>query len=236
MKELVIYILLLPFPLSIDFISQVVMWNVGQGQFLTLTHPHACYHIDFGGEFFPREVSSLCKHQKNILYYSHEDKDHINFAKNFQRKLPRICLYKKSHHKYLRTLQLCKDLSPIKILFETQSLKNNNSNSTIFTFNNKFLFTGDSTRAAEKIWSYKIPSSIQYWTVPHHGSKTSSSSNFLKYIPSNSIALISARKNKYGHPHKEVLNRLKIKKIPALKTQDWGHIRILINSRSFPSP
>lgn len=230
MKELLACIFLLPTAICFDFKPQIILWNIGQGQFLTIFYKNECHHIDFGGEVFPSDVIPLCQHLNNFAYYSHEDKDHINFAINLQKNMRTLCLFKESKHKYLKNLPPCKNLSrSIQTLFQSQSFNDNNSNSSIFKFKNSFLFTGDATRASEKIWSHTIPSKIKYWTLPHHGSKTSTSPYFLNYIPHNSIALISARKRKYGHPHNDVLRRLRAKKIPALKTQDWGHIRILIN-------
>ena len=61
----------------------------------------------------------------------------------------------------------------------------------------------------------------------HHGSRTSSSENFVMAI-SPQIAIVSAGKNNsYGHPHKEVLDRLSLHHIPLLETKNG---RILFKS------
>jgi competence protein ComEC len=73
-----------------------------------------------------------------------------------------------------------------------------------------FLFTGDVEKNVEKFYANKY----QYFLdtdvlkVGHHGSKTSSSNQFLKYV-SPELSLISAGfKNKFGHPVAEIIQRL----------------------------
>jgi competence protein ComEC len=60
--------------------------------------------------------------------------------------------------------------------------------------------------------------------VGHHGSKTSSSKEFLQKTTPQ-IALISVgENNRFGHPHQEVLNRLNEKKITIYRTDMHGAV------------
>lgn len=92
-----------------------------------------------------------------------------------------------------------------------------------------FLFTGDISKNVEEIFLYsseleKISSNVL--KVAHHGSKTSSSEKFIEKV-SPQIAVISVGKeNKYGHPHKEVLEILKKHGIKVLRTDEMGDIKI----------
>ena len=62
--------------------------------------------------------------------------------------------------------------------------------------------------------------------VAHHGSANSSSREFLEKTDS-SIALISCGEgNRYGHPHKETLERLQAAGCEILCTMDSGQITI----------
>ncbi len=99
-----------------------------------------------------------------------------------------------------------------------KNLKNISSNSTndrsgVFKLvygNTSFLFTGDLEKRIEKFYSKKYKSFLDsdVLKVGHHGSKTSSSEEFLDYVTPK-ISLISAGyKNKFGHPVKEVIERL----------------------------
>ncbi len=58
----------------------------------------------------------------------------------------------------------------------------------------------------------------------HHGSKTSSSDAFLGFVNPQWAIISAGKDNKYGHPHKEVLDKLKRFAIPTLSTIDRGTI------------
>ncbi|MFH0853060.1 MAG: MBL fold metallo-hydrolase [bacterium] len=74
---------------------------------------------------------------------------------------------------------------------------------------NSFLFTGDADIGEEK-WLINSGQNIQVnvLKVGHHGSKSSTSPEFVKAVNPD-IGLISAgQDNKFGHPHQELLGRL----------------------------
>lgn len=98
-------------------------------------------------------------------------------------------------------------------------------------YETEILLTGDSGSECEKEYLEKIDLSGQKFRilkVAHHGSDSSTSKELLeKWKPD--MALISCgEKNRYGHPHKEILDRLKKNKIPCLITKDRGCIEIVI--------
>ncbi len=97
---------------------------------------------------------------------------------------------------------------------------------------NKFLFTGDITSKVEQkmIDYYGSASSTKsilasdVLKVAHHGSKTSTSQNFISQV-NPQIAVISlGRNNKYGHPSAEVLNTLQGFGIKVMRTDEKGDI------------
>jgi len=119
---------------------------------------------------------------------------------------------------------------------ESKILKDSNDTSIIGKLifgQNSFLFTGDSYKDAERELIEKgvnIDSDIL--KIGHHGSKTSSSEDFLKSV-SPKIAVISVGKNNsYGHPHPEVLERLKNFGINILRTDLDGDIKIISDGES----
>ncbi|MCD8562453.1 MAG: hypothetical protein LRY26_01630, partial [Bacilli bacterium] len=91
--------------------------------------------------------------------------------------------------------------------FYNTDKKDENNSSLFFSVNNKILFTGDAYISDELEY---LPNLKHHpiLKVGHHGSKTSTSSDFLNKI-NPSISLVSVGKNnRFNHPSKEVIARL----------------------------
>lgn len=89
----------------------------------------------------------------------------------------------------------------------------------------KWLLTGDGEMDGEARIINLYPSlRADVLKLGHHGSKTSSSENFLEQIQP-SIAVVSVgHNNRYQHPHTEVLERMSIHQIPLFRTDTDGAI------------
>ena len=100
---------------------------------------------------------------------------------------------------------------------QTKVYDNENDNSNvIYTELNdyKFMFMGDASVITEKeiMSKYNLPE-IDVLKVGHHGSKTSSSIEFINDINPKYSIISAGKNNRYGHPNKEVLNILDKSKI-----------------------
>lgn len=98
-----------------------------------------------------------------------------------------------------------------------------------------FLFTGDSEIPAEKYLVYKFGDFLNsdILKLGHHGSKTSSSETFLQKV-SPKVGIISAGiKNKFHHPSKIILKRLKDDKIQYRRTDKEGAIIIQSDGENY---
>ena len=102
----------------------------------------------------------------------------------------------------------CIMLSPNKTTYD--NLNNYSCTLKISYKNSTYLFTGDiENEAEEELMINNYDLSTQVLKVAHHGSKSSSSQEFLNKV-SPKIAIISCGiDNDYGHPNKETLDRLK---------------------------
>ena len=58
----------------------------------------------------------------------------------------------------------------------------------------------------------------------HHGSRTSSAKIFLSAVTPDYAVISAGLNNKYGHPHKEVIDLLAELIIPSVSTIDHGTI------------
>lgn len=109
---------------------------------------------------------------------------------------------------------------------------NNTSMVTELTGKNvKVLFTGDIESITENTLVRAGLSSVDVLKVPHHGSKTSTSENFLASLLPK-IAAIEVGKNNYGHPTPVVLNRLEKYGVNAYRTDRNGTVKLLIDGKS----
>lgn len=90
-----------------------------------------------------------------------------------------------------------------------------------------FLFTGDSPQKMEKYLILIDPKSIDadVLKIGHHGSKTSSSEEFLGYASPEYAVISVGKDNRYGHPHQEVLERLIQFGAKILRTDELGVIK-----------
>lgn len=219
-----------------------VVWNVGQGQWVTVVTPLQCYHFDVGGEFFPwQKVASQCTRKKNFLFLSHWDWDHIGaLSKPAMKKyLPDLCValapVGKSSDRKMRlvsSLQSCAQrdlfLSAHRWLPSTQGETKISPNAlSSVTQLRGVLFPGDSTTAQEKLWQ-ALPwvARTRFLILGHHGSATSTSESLLKHLSEVTMSVSSARWSRYRHPHSRTLARLLEARIPNLRTEDWGNIWI----------
>ncbi len=88
-----------------------------------------------------------------------------------------------------------------------------------------FLFMGDAEKEVEEdLIDEGMPLKADVLKCGHHGSNTSSSDDFLDAVSPRMAAISCGVDNDYGHPHKEVLQRLEERNITAYRTDLCGSI------------
>lgn len=117
-----------------------------------------------------------------------------------------------------------------------KELKDSNNTSIVVKLifgENSFLFTGDAYKSVERDLIEKgIDVDSDILKVAHHGSKTSSSEEFIKAVSPQEAIISVGKDNKYGHPHREVLETLAKYGINILRTDLNGDIKIICDSQS----
>lgn len=87
-------------------------------------------------------------------------------------------------------------------------------------------------RPQNKMGANHTETELTILKVAHHGSKNSTSEEFLK-AANPKIAIISCGKgNRYGHPHEETLERLEKADVPWFCTKDYGAITVTVDDKS----
>ncbi|MCD6385072.1 DNA internalization-related competence protein ComEC/Rec2 [Candidatus Sumerlaeota bacterium] len=95
-----------------------------------------------------------------------------------------------------------------------------------------FLFTGDAEKTAEdSMLSSGVELRAVVLKAGHHGSRYSSSPEFLDAVHPDVVIFSCGRNNRYGHPHPEVIERLKQRGIRYYRTDEQGCITITTDGR-----
>ncbi len=107
---------------------------------------------------------------------------------------------------------------------------NTNSYSTVLQLeygNFKALFTGDLEKNGEDVLlEHGELEDIFLLKVAHHGSKYSTKEEFLNIVNPEISIISSGKDNSYGHPHKELLERLENVGSKIMSTTEYGGITV----------
>ena len=180
----------------------------------------------------------------DYLVLTHGDFDHIGEALKLIKQYRVEDIYlnqgnfnlleKKVIKKYRHVYQIREKeeivLGNINIVQINKEFSDENDSSSILLMyykNKKILLTGDASKKSEEyiLNKYNI-GKIDVLKIGHHGSKTSTSDELLEELRP-SLAIISCGKNnRFNHPHKETIDKLKEYRIKYLRTDISGTIRI----------
>ena len=117
------------------------------------------------------------------------------------------------------------DLS-VKFLAPTiDSYENTNDYSAVVKVvygDTSYLFTGDAEEFSESLITDDVNADVL--KVGHHGSSTSTSTEFLKKVSPSSAVISCGKDNSYGHPHSETLQKLADMGTAVYRTDELGTI------------
>ncbi|MGB0757019.1 MAG: ComEC/Rec2 family competence protein [Patescibacteria group bacterium] len=90
------------------------------------------------------------------------------------------------------------------------------------------LLTGDVSKEIEErlVFLYRDKLRSDYFKLGHHGSDTSSGDLLLSEVSPQEVFNSSGKGNRFGHPHQEVQERLRVLGMPLRDTQDHGSIEV----------
>ena len=95
----------------------------------------------------------------------------------------------------------------------------------------RLVFTGDSNNSNEKYYCETYPYvDCDVLKVAHHGSRTSSSDDFLQHVKCEYAVISVGDGNSYGHPEQETLDRLKANGIQKThRTDKCGNVVLTVS-------
>lgn len=98
---------------------------------------------------------------------------------------------------------------------------------------NRFLFMGDAESGVEKQMldaGYAVSADVL--KVGHHGSNTGTHDAFLKRVNPTYAVLTCGKGNSYGHPHREVVEKLRKADITTYRSDVYGHVVFTSDGKS----
>lgn len=222
----------------------LTVWNVGQGQWVTLQDAKTCRHIDLGGEKTEliARISQQCQGLENQIAITHWDYDHYGFLVKFKSRVGKVCwLYKPAAappalERKISDIENCKASGGLEQLQKDHlmSKKKNDLSLVFLEPRAQVLIPGDSPQKQEKKWLHNLHQQVRILVLGHHGSRTSTSNALLSRLPRLQMAVASQREKKYGHPHRETKEKLTHRRVPLLRTEDWGNLRFIYEELKGP--
>lgn len=231
--------------------------DVGQGQCITVFDGEITVMTDCGGDYDAGETAArwLYSHGRNqvdLLIISHFDEDHVNGVVDLMMQIPikeiiytvnnitenemaminRIQDYADKQHTKITLVNRPKDISLDSLTLRLFVTEGDDSNDGIIVSlqsgDYRMMIMGDADFEAENqiMWDSSV-NDIDCLVIGHHGSKYSTSKEFLERT-NPETAIISSGYNPYGHPSDEVIDRLTDKNVVIYRTDQVGSIEIKV--------
>ena len=232
---------------------EVHFLDVGQGDSTLIVCGEHAMLIDAGDDSKGTQIQNYLQKQKieklDYLVLTHPDADHIGGApviiSKFEIDKVFVSNYEKDNKTYQKLIQALDNkrlkyttpkvgaqyslgTATITILAPGKEYDNPNDASIALLIQNgdhKFLFTGDAGEEAEQdILDSGMTVLADVYQVGHHGSKTSTSEDFLEAVNPTYAVISCAEGNEYGHPHAQTLNTLRANGVKVYRTDEAGTI------------
>lgn len=237
--------------------------DVGQGDSILIQTPQGkSILIDGGPPNAGKKVTAYLEARRvkkiDLLIATHPDIDHIGGLVHVMKSFPidRMIDSGKSHitmtyAKYLNQIRQqniplttakfnekieIDQLIDIEILNAYQKGKNTNQSSIVLNIiydDFSLLLMGDAERPQEYELIDKFNVKSDILKIGHHGSKTSTSFEFLKQVNPDLAIITYSKHNKYGHPVNHVIANLNRLNIDIYSTGAYGDIVIYTDGKGY---
>jgi len=233
----------------------MTLLDVGQGLSAVVQTAHHLLVYDTGAKFSEQSdmgqsvllpfLRSQGIDNIDSLIISHGDNDHIGGAASLMRGID-------TKQVLTSVPQLLSEYAPSEcvagqswlwdevrftMLAPQQMFASENDNSCVLKIQSKHgtvLLTGDIEAAAEAwlVKTYGEELKADVLIAPHHGSKTSSTAEFLQTVQPDYVLIPAGYRNQFGHPHKNVLARYRQVNAKWLSSADSGAIAVNVKDKA----
>jgi competence protein ComEC len=214
---------------NLPWVHQVSMINVHQGDAFLLQSPRrqAVVLIDTGPAYAANNLVTYLKAQGisriTHLVLTHDDHDHVGALSALQSAFHIDTLIVESQDIISPRLNL-------KVLNTTSGLSANDQSLVYWTSIHgcSMIFLGDVSMAQERELAHRYPQLTSHIVkVAHHGSNTSTSHELLSWSSAR-LAWIGVGRNRYQHPHPDVMERLAQHHVRPYQTLLDGDVELFI--------
>lgn len=212
---------------------EVIFCDVGQGDAALVIYKNWQMLIDTG----PSNKKVLTCLENNLPFWdkkiellmiTHGDSDHAGGLADISK------YYKIEQSIYSKNVRQSDLIKTDWMTFEVvnSGLVDDNENSIAGVLNyekTRIFFSGDITAEVEKrlVWQKILTDKVDILKVSHHGSKDGTSEELLEILKPKLAVISVGVKNRFGHPTKEVLDRLKEKGIEIKRTDENGEVHVI---------
>lgn len=237
--------------------AQIDVVDVGQGLAMVIRTANHTLIYDAGVKFYQGGdmaqmaiipyLTTLGIHKIDKIVISHPDLDHRGGLESLEEKYPSTELVVdnvKFYHRGENCHQYPEwnwDGVAFRFLAIKQAFRDKNNSSCVLQIsaNDKtILLTGDIEKLAEHylVNTYQNQLAANTLIVAHHGSKTSSSPDFIKAISPQFAIISSGFDNRYHFPHQQTLTTLADFNIKIFNTATCGMVTYVLNSNKLALP
>ncbi|WP_417779783.1 DNA internalization-related competence protein ComEC/Rec2 [Stutzerimonas xanthomarina] len=227
--------------------AEIWLFDVGQGlAVLIRTREHALLYdagprygdFDIGERVVWPSLRTLGVSGLDLLILSHADSDHAGGASAIQRHMPadRVVSGEPESLPASLNAELCRSGDVWEwdqvsfMLWQSPQAKDGNQSSCVLLIEangERLLLTGDiDVQTEQALLSSTMPLDVEWLLVPHHGSRSSSSTAFIEATGAGGALISRSLHNAFGHPHPEVVRRLQAAGAQLHDTAEQGALRI----------
>lgn len=227
---------------------QLWMLDVGQGlSVLVRTQHHALLYdagarypseFDLGEAAVLPSIHALGIHRLDLLVASHADNDHAGGIPAVAAAFPDAARYSGEPDRLPIAMAPCRagqawswDGVSVRVLPPSSEAPGPaNDRSCVLLIEGqagRALLTGDITSQVEPVVAEAVPQGTPLvLSVPHHGSRTSSSASFIDATQPHLALISSGWRNRFRHPNPRVMERYEAAGVPWLNTATAGAIQV----------
>jgi competence protein ComEC len=249
-------LLLWPEPRPVPGALELTVLDVGQGLAVLLrTHsqtllydagPRYSERFDAGDDLLLPALRRLGVRQLDTVIISHGDLDHAGGLPAVMAQFPQALYIGADTSVFGNTArqQLCRpqhwqlDGFDFRLLHPDHGRYNDNDSSCVLHVSGaagSLLLPGDISRSIELQLLQQYPQlQADFVVAPHHGSKSSSSSAFLRRLQPRWVVYSSGYLNRFGHPAAEVRRRYALRGTTAYETAYSGAVHLQLHPAAAP--